>query len=96
MENAASSVNSNRLEVLITMRNDGNAADGLVVRMSSSYFTDMSFIPPSDAIVRMVLRIFAHLVSGEHEKGANFTFRAWAEIPDDQNLRMISPKYYCT
>ena len=33
------------------MRNDGNTADGLVVRMSSSYFTDMSFIPPSNAIV---------------------------------------------
>ena len=50
-ENAASTVNSNRLEVVVTMRNDGNTADGLVVRMSSSYFTEMSFIPPSDAIV---------------------------------------------
>ena len=84
-ENAASSVNSNRLEVLITMRNDGNTADGLVVRMSSSYFTDMSFIPPSDAIVEDGSTNIRSFEVVNIEKGANFTFRAWAEIPDDQN-----------
>ena len=89
-ENAASSVNSNRLEVLITMRNDGNTADGLVVRMSSSYFTDMSFIPPSDAIVEDGSTNIRSFEVVNIEKGANFTFHAWAEIPDDQNSRMIS------
>ncbi len=84
-ENAASSVNSNRLEVLITMRNDGNTADGLVVRMSSSYFTDMSFIPPSDAIVEDGSTNIRSFEVVNIEKGSNFTFRAWAEIPDDQN-----------
>ena len=84
-ENAASSVNSNRLEVLITMRNDGNTADGLVVRMSSSYFTDMSFIPPSDAIVEDGSTNIRSFEVVNIDKGANFTFRAWAEIPDDQN-----------
>lgn len=83
--NAASSVNSNRLEVLITMRNDGNTADGLVVRMSSSYFTDMSFIPPSDAIVEDGSTNIRSFEVVNIEKGANFTFRAWADIPDDQN-----------
>ena len=80
-----SSVNSNRLEVLITMRNDGNTADGLVVRMSSSYFTDMSFIPPRDAIVEDGSTNIRSFEVVNIEKGANFTFRAWAEIPDDQN-----------
>ena len=84
-ENAASSVNSNRLEVLITMRNDGNTADGLVVRMSSSYFTEMSFIPPSNAIVEDGSTNIRSFEIVNIEKGSNFTFRAWAEIPDDQN-----------
>ena len=84
-ENAASSVNSNRLEVLVTMRNDGNTADGLVVRMSSSYFTDMSFIPPSNAITEDGSTNIRSFEVVNIEKGSNFTFRAWAEIPDDQN-----------
>ena len=46
-EDSATSVNNGRLEMAITMRNDGNTADGLVVRMTSSYFTEMSFIPPT-------------------------------------------------
>ena len=84
-ENAASTVNSNRLEVVVTMRNDGNTADGLVVRMSSSYFTEMSFIPPSNAIVEDGSTNIRSFEVINIEKGSNFTFRAWAEIPDDQN-----------
>lgn len=84
-ENSASSVNSNRLEVAITMRNDGNIADGLVVRMTSSYFTEMSFIPPSNAIVEDGSTNIRSFEVVNIEKGSNFTFRAWAEIPDDQN-----------
>ena len=84
-ENAASTVNSNRLEVVVTMRNDGNTADGLVVRMSSSYFTEMSFIPPSNAIVEDGSTNIRSFEVINVEKGSNFTFRAWAEIPDDQN-----------
>ena len=66
------------------MRNEGNTADGLIVRMSSSYFTEMSFIPQITQLLRMeyqhsIIRVI------DIEKGSNFTFRAWAEIPDDQN-----------
>ena len=84
-ENAASSVTSNRLEVVVTMRNEGNTADGLIVRMSSSYFTEMSFIPPNNAIIEDGTTNIRSFEVIDIEKGSNFTFRAWAEIPDDQN-----------
>ena len=57
-EDSATSVSNGRLEMAITMRNDGNTADGLVVRMTSSYFTEMSFIPPNNAIVEDGSKIF--------------------------------------
>ena len=66
------------------MRNGGNAADGLVVRMTSSYFTEMSFLPPNEAIIEgdsQNIRSFEILNIG---RGGNFTFKAWAKIPDNQ------------
>tara|TARA_B100001287_G_scaffold65088_1_gene53046 strand:- start:2124 stop:4496 length:2373 start_codon:yes stop_codon:yes gene_type:complete len=83
-EDSTSSVNNGRLEVAITMRNDGNTADGLVVRMTSSYFTDMSFIPPNNAIVEEGSTKIRSFEIVNIDKGANFTFRAWAEVPNDQ------------
>ena len=44
-------MSGDRLEIVVTMRNDGNVKDGLIVSMTSSYFTEMSFIPPDNAIV---------------------------------------------
>ena len=84
-EDSATSVSNGRLEMAITMRNDGNTADGLVVRMTSSYFTEMSFIPPNNAIVEDGSKNIRSFEIVDIDKGANFTFRAWAEIPDDQN-----------
>jgi hypothetical protein len=84
-EQAENSVNNGEVEVVITMRNEGNIADGLIVRMSSSYYTDMSFIPPNGAIFEdgsENIRSFEVIDIG---KGQNFTFRAWAKIPDDQS-----------
>ena len=84
-EDASNSVSNGRLNVVITMRNDGNTADGLVVRMSSSYFTEMSFIPPENAIVEDGSTNIRSFEVINIEKDSNFTFRAWADIPDDQN-----------
>ena len=84
-EDSATSVTNGRLEMAITMRNDGNTADGLVVRMTSSYFTDMSFIPPNTAIVEDGSTNIRSFEIVNIDKGANFTFRAWAKIPDNQN-----------
>lgn len=83
-DSALSDVNNGRLEVVVTMRNDGNVADGLVVRMSSSYYTDLSFIPPSDAIFEDEAKNIRSFEIVDIAKGENFTFRAWADIPDDQ------------
>lgn len=84
-EDSATSANNGRLEMAITMRNDGNTADGLVVRMTSSYFTEMSFIPPNNAIVEDGSTNIRSFEIVNIDKGANFTFRAWAKIPDNQN-----------
>ena len=84
-EDSATSVSNGRLEVAITMRNDGNTPDGLVVRMTSSYFTEMSFIPPNNAIVEEGSKNIRSFEIVNIDKGANFTFRAWAKIPDNQN-----------
>lgn len=83
-EDSATSVSNGRLEMAITMRNDGNTADGLVVRMTSSYFTEMSFIPPNNAIVEDGSKNIRSFEIVNIDKGANFTFRAWAKIPDNQ------------
>lgn len=84
-EDSATSVSNGRLEVAVTMRNDGNTPDGLVVRMTSSYFTEMSFIPPNNAIVEEGSKNIRSFEVINIDKGANFTFRAWAKIPDNQN-----------
>ena len=84
-EQADNSVNNGEVEVVITMRNEGNIADGLIVRMSSSYYTDMSFIPPNGAIVEDGSTNIRSFEVIDIDKGENFTFRAWAKIPDDQS-----------
>jgi hypothetical protein len=83
-ENSQSAVNNGRIEVLMTLRNEGNIVDGLIVKMSSSYYTEMSFIPPNNAIFEEndgKIRSFEII---DIDKGSNFTFRGWAELPDDQ------------
>ena len=83
-EDAKSSVNNGKLEIVFTMRNDGNTADGLIVRMSTSYYTEMSFIPPADSIVEEGSTNIRSFEIIDCAMGENFTFRAWANIPDNQ------------
>ena len=83
-EDAQKSVSNGRLEIAVTMRNNGNTADGLIVRMSSSYFTEMSFIPPEDSIYEDGSSNVRSFEIINIAKGDDCTFRAWADLPDDQ------------
>ena len=76
--------NDGRLDITITLRNDGNIDDGLVVSMSSSYFTDLSLTPPPGSIYDDEAEKIRTFEVIEIDKGKNFSFSAWAEIPDDQ------------
>jgi len=84
-EQAENSVSNGEIEVVITMRNEGNTDDGLIVRMSSSYYTELSFIPPDNAIVEDGSTNIRSFEVMNIAKGESFTFRAWAKIPDDQS-----------
>ena len=76
---------SNRLQVTMTLRNDGNIEDGLIVRMSTSYFTEMSFVPPENATYESETDSIRSFEIFEIPRGENFTFRAWTKVPQDQN-----------
>ena len=85
-ENSSSEVDSSgRLNVVMTLRNEGNIRDGLIVRMTSSYFTEMSFVPPEGAWTESEAGAIRSFEMIDIEKGANFTFRAYAVLPTDQN-----------
>ena len=74
----------NRLQITMTVRNDGNIEDGLIVRMSTSYYTDMSFVPPENATFESETEFIRSFEMFEIPRGENFTFRAWVQIPQDQ------------
>ena len=83
-EYAASSVDEQgKLSMTMVIRNDGNTVDGLIVRLSSTHFTDMSFIPPEGAIYEQSEKIRSFEMTNI-SIGDNFTFRAWIILPDDQ------------
>ena len=73
-----------RLSIAMTLKNNGNAIDGLVVQLECSHSTQMTFIPPSDAIIEDGVEFPRSFEINELPLGSNFTIRAWAEIPDDQ------------
>ena len=73
-----------RLSIAMTLRNDGNAVDGLVVQLECSHSTEMTFIPPNDAIIEDGVDLPRSFEINDLPLGSNFTIRAWAEIPDDQ------------
>tara|TARA_B110000444_G_scaffold126085_1_gene118522 strand:- start:54677 stop:57040 length:2364 start_codon:yes stop_codon:yes gene_type:complete len=83
-EETVSSVSNSKLEVAITMRNEGNIVDGLVIRMTSSYYTEMSFVPPTGSVYEEDVENIRSFEIVNCGMGENFTFRAWANIPDDQ------------
>ena len=73
-----------RLAIAMTLRNDGNAIDGLMVQLQCSHSTSMSFIPPNNAIIEEGVELPRSFEINDLPLGANFTIRAWAEIPSDQ------------
>ena len=89
-EMAESEIDSDgRLSVVVTMRNDGNTPDGLIIKMSTSYYTEMTFVPPENAIYESEPGNIRSFEIIDIEKGDNFTFRAWAKIPTDQSAEGI-------
>jgi len=68
----------------MTLRNQGNAFDGLVVQLQSSHSTDMAFVPPSIAIIEEGVENPRSFEIFDIPVGANFTVIAWVEIPVDQ------------
>ena len=73
-----------RLAIAMTLKNNGNAIDGLVVQLECSHSTQMTFIPPSNAIIEDGVEFPRSFEINELPLGSNFTIRAWAELPDDQ------------
>jgi len=84
-ENVAEEIDSKgRLSIVMTLRNQGNAFDGLVVQLQSSHSTDMAFVPPAIAIVEEGVENPRSFEIYDIPVGANFTVVAWVEIPVDQ------------
>ena len=73
-----------RFNIAMTLRNDGNAMDGIIAQLQCSHFTEMSFIPPSGAIYEDGIEFPRSFEINDVTLDSNFTVRAWAEIPDDQ------------
>lgn len=84
-ENVSEEIDSKgRLSIVMTLRNEGNAFDGLIVQLQSSHSTEMAFIPPFSAIVEEGVEYPRSFEIDNIPIGANFTLRAWVEIPEDQ------------
>jgi hypothetical protein len=73
-----------RYNIAMTLRNDGNAADGIIVQLQCSHFTPMTLIPPTNSIIETGVEFPRSFEINNIDFGANFTVRAWAEIPTDQ------------
>ena len=73
-----------RVNIAMTLRNNGNAMDGIIVQLQCSHFTEMSFIPPSGAIYESGIEYPRSFEINDINLASNFTVRAWAEIPVDQ------------
>jgi len=84
-ENVVEEIDSKgRLSLVMTLRNNGNAIDGLIIQLQSSHSTEMAFIPPFAAIVEEGVENPRSFEINDIPVGANFTLRAWIEIPSDQ------------
>ena len=84
-ENIVEEIDSKgRLSLVMTLRNNGNAIDGLIIQLQSSHSTEMAFIPPFAAIVEEGVENPRSFEINDIPVGANFTLRAWIEIPSDQ------------
>ena len=72
------------LSISMTLRNEGNLVDGLIVNLQSSHFTEMGFIPPQGAVYDEDAENIRYFEMNDIQIGANFTLRAYVEVPDDQ------------
>ena len=72
------------LSISMTLRNEGNLVDGLIVNLQSSHFTVMGFIPPQGAVYDEDAENIRYFEMNDIQIGANFTLRAYVEVPDDQ------------
>ena len=73
-----------RYNIAMTLRNDGNAADGIIVQLQCSHFTPMTLIPPTNSVTEPGVEFPRSFEINNIDFGSNFTVRAWAEIPTDQ------------
>lgn len=73
-----------RFNIAMTLRNDGNSMDGIIVQLQCSHFTEMSLIPPNEAIYESGIEYPRSFEINDIDLASNFTVRAWAEIPVDQ------------
>jgi len=73
-----------RFNVAMTLRNDGNAIDGIIVQLQCSQYTTMSLVPPIGAEYEEGVEFPRSFEIDNITLGSNFTIRAWAEIPTDQ------------
>ncbi len=73
-----------RFNIAMTLRNNGNAVDGIIVQLQCSHFTPMSLIPPIGAVVEEGIENPRSFEIDNVSLGNNFTIRGWAEIPAEQ------------
>ena len=73
-----------RLSISMTLRNEGNAIDGLTVQLQSSQYTEMGFIPPFIAIYDNSTENPRSFEVHDIPIGYNFTLRAWVDLPQDE------------
>lgn len=73
-----------RLSIAMTLRNEGNTADGLLVQLQSSHSTPMSFLPPNIAVYEQGVEYLRSFEVNDIPIGYNFTVRAWIDLPQDQ------------
>lgn len=73
-----------RLSIAMTLRNEGNTADGLIVQLQSSHSTPMSFLPPKIAVYEEGVENPRSFEVSGIPIGYNFTVRAWIDLPQDQ------------
>ena len=74
-----------RYNIAMTLRNDGNAADGIIVQLQCSHYTPMSLLPPTGSSFEEDVEYPRSFEINDIGFGSNFTVRGWAEIPTDQS-----------
>jgi len=72
------------ITVAFTLRNIGNADDGLDVTVSTNVYTDFGLIPPQGALWTSLDNSPNHFEILDIPPNTEVTFRAWMQIPREQ------------